>query len=50
MSTCMRLAPSTANPMYSVPRSSSLSPYRFSSNWQNEATFLSGSCRSCDAT
>ena len=36
ISTCIRLAPSTAKPMYSVPRSSSLSPYRFSSSWQND--------------
>ena len=50
ISTCIRLAPSTAKPMYSIPRSSSLSPYRRSSSWQNEATLRSGSCRSCEAT
>ena len=50
ISTCSRLAPSTAKSMYCRPRSSSWSPYRFSSSWQNEATLRSGSWRSCEAT
>ena len=50
MSPCIRLAPSTANSMYWLPRSSSWSWYRCWSSWQKLVTLRSGSCRSWEAT
>ncbi len=50
ISTCIRVAPSTANSMYWSARSSSWPPYRRRSSWQKLVTFRSGSWRSCDAT
>src|SRR5665648_163568 len=47
---CIRLAPSTANPMYWSARSSSCPPYRLASSWVKLATFRNGSWRSCEAT
>ena len=50
MSSCMRLAPSTANAMYWSAALVELALVARSSSWQKLATLRSGSCRSCEAT